>query len=169
MLPGFEGSATDAAVLRKALENGLSLPQSDYYLADGGYTKKNRLVLVPYQRTRYHLREIADAANARTQNKEELFNLRHARLQNVVERLIGIMKQRWRNLRDGPETGFSVQMQSLFVYALSSIRDFALDAGQTVDEDVTLPHSEPNGLEQDDAQDDIDSTATTGVDGQSLE
>lgn len=84
---------------------GFRLPSSHYVLADGGYSKKNRMLLVAYQRTRYHLREIADAQR-RPQTAQELFNLRHARLKNVIERLIGVMKKCWRILRDGPEIGF---------------------------------------------------------------
>lgn len=101
--PGYEGSAHDGTILRKAAQNGFQVPTgTHYYLADGGYSKKDRRVLVPYQKTRYHLREIADAQR-RPATKEELFNLRHARLRNVIERVIGILKKRWRILRDGPE------------------------------------------------------------------
>ncbi|GAB7341908.1 hypothetical protein MBLNU457_g0216t1 [Dothideomycetes sp. NU457] len=91
--PGYEGSAHDGTVLRRAIEKGFTLPLTHYYLGDGGYSKKHRMILVPYQKTRYHLREISDAQQ-RPQTKEELFNLRHARLRNCVERLNGVMKKR---------------------------------------------------------------------------
>lgn len=132
--PGYKGSANDGEVLKRAIRNGLNVPTTHYFLGDGGYSKKHRMVLVPYQKTRYHLREIQDARQ-RPETKEELFNLRHAVMRNVIERLIGVMKKRWRVLRDGPEIGFTPAIQSLFVYALAAVHNFALEHGQTVEED----------------------------------
>lgn len=105
-----------------------------YYLADGGYSKTDRILLVPYQKTRYHLREISDARR-RPESKEELFNLCHARLRNCIERLIGIMKRCWRILRGGPEMGFSIGTQCLFAFALAAVHKFAIEHGQTVEDD----------------------------------
>lgn len=129
--PYFEVSAHDDTVLRRSTEKGLLIPPTHYCLGDGGYSKEHRMVLVSYQRTRYHLREIADARR-RPSTKEELFNLRHTRLRNIIERLIGIMKKRWQILREGPEMGFDIVTQGLFVYALGAVHNFALTEGQTI-------------------------------------
>jgi hypothetical protein len=45
------------------------------------------------------------------QNKEELFNLRHAQARNVIERIFGVLKKRFRILRIGPEYNMTVQAQ----------------------------------------------------------
>ena len=43
---------------------------------------------------RYHLKEW-ERGNRRPQNKEELFNLRHSSLRNVIERTFGVLKKRF--------------------------------------------------------------------------
>lgn len=130
-LAGYEGSANDCTVLKKAKEpGGISVPTGHFYLANGGYSKKDKLVLVPYQKTRYYLREQA-AANQRLKTMEELFNLRHAQARNCVERLNGVLKERWPALRDGPNKGYSPRQQSRFVYSLVAVHNFILARGQT--------------------------------------
>lgn len=64
VLAGYEGSANDSTVLKKAQQLGLQLPNKRYFLADGGYSKLNSMLLVPYQRTRYHLKEFGAGAAA---------------------------------------------------------------------------------------------------------
>ena len=64
-----------------------------YYLADAGYAL-SKLCLVPYRGVRYHLKEWM-RGNQQPVNKEELFNLRHSSLRNVVERIFGVLKKRF--------------------------------------------------------------------------
>ncbi len=94
VLSGWEGSAHNGRVLTAAREQGFEAPPECYYLADAGYSTNSDLLLTPYQKTRYHLREFG-IASERPANKEELFNLRHAQLRNVVERVFGVFKQRF--------------------------------------------------------------------------
>lgn len=165
------GQANDNTVLRRAVENGLTIPPTHYYLADGGYSKKNRLVLVPFQRTRYHLREIG-AVQRRPQTKEELFNLRHSSLRNVIERLNGVLKKRWRVLRDGPEEGVSVAKHSLLVYAISAVHDFINQHGQSEAEDASIlaSLSEQSEIDAANTGDEYDhDTAAGGVEDGSLD
>jgi len=92
-LAGWEGTAHDAKVLRNALQLGFPLIDGKYYLADAGLGLDN-FCLVPYRGVRYHLKEWA-RARQRPQNREELFNLRHASLRNVIERIFGVVKKRF--------------------------------------------------------------------------
>ena len=57
------------------------------YLGDAGYAPTN-CGLTPYRRVRHpsHLQELA-IGDQRLQNNEELFNLRHSSLRNIIERI----------------------------------------------------------------------------------
>jgi hypothetical protein len=46
----------------------------------------------------------------RPQNKEELYNLRHASARNVVERIFGVTKNRFNILEQSPRYAMSVQV-----------------------------------------------------------
>lgn len=56
------------------------------------------------------------------QNKEELFNLRHSSARNVVERIFGIVKRRFRILLLPAE--FSIEIQAQIPSALCAIHNF---------------------------------------------
>ncbi|PNX90923.1 hypothetical protein L195_g047051 [Trifolium pratense] len=92
-LPGWEGSAGDSRVLRDALRRQyrLQIPNGKYFLVDAGYTNGPGF-LAPYRGTRYHLKEWIGNT---PQNYKELFNLRHSRARNVIERAFGVLKKRW--------------------------------------------------------------------------
>ncbi|KAL6137415.1 hypothetical protein ACLB2K_062707 [Fragaria x ananassa] len=85
VLPGWEGSASDSRVLRDAVTrpNGLRVPTGYYYLVDGGYTNGEGF-LAPYRGKRYHLSEWREGCMPI--NKEEYFNMKHAKARNVIER-----------------------------------------------------------------------------------
>jgi hypothetical protein len=55
-------------------------------------------------------------------NKEELFNLRHAQARNIIERIFGVLKRRFRILLIGPE--YSVEVQAKIPAALCAIHNF---------------------------------------------
>lgn len=100
---GVEGSAHDAHVLEiSGLYNELTkLPPHVFVLADAGYGITER-ILTPYRSTRYHLQEYSSTNGP--SNSKELFNLRHSKMRNVVERTIGILKRRWKILRFANES-----------------------------------------------------------------
>ncbi|KAF4041162.1 DDE superfamily endonuclease [Phytophthora infestans] len=93
---GAEGSAHDAMVLQWSKFLDL-VPDHFYVLADAGYGL-NKKVLTPYRGVRYHLKEWSKASG-RPKNGKELFNLRHSKARNVVERVIGVLKRRFKILR----------------------------------------------------------------------
>ncbi|KAG6098832.1 hypothetical protein E4U30_007522 [Claviceps sp. LM220 group G6] len=59
------------------------------------------------------------------------------------------MKKRWRILRDGPEQGFTMHQQSLFVYALAAVHNFCLQHGQTLEQDEDMLQGEDGGEDGD--------------------
>uniref|UniRef100_A0A453N9A2 DDE Tnp4 domain-containing protein n=1 Tax=Aegilops tauschii subsp. strangulata TaxID=200361 RepID=A0A453N9A2_AEGTS len=101
VLPGWEGSASDSRVLRDSTrtdrQDAFVVPHGRYYLADVGYTNGPGF-LAPFRSTRYHLKEWA-SSQQQPQNAKELYNLRHSRARNVVERTFGLWKKKWGILR----------------------------------------------------------------------
>ncbi|XP_047982534.1 uncharacterized protein LOC125223432 isoform X2 [Salvia hispanica] len=93
-LPGWEGSADDARILRDAVNrpNGLRVPIGNYYLCDNGYANSEGF-LTPYKGFRYHFKEWGPATE-RPQNAAESFNMHHTRARNVIERAFAVLKMR---------------------------------------------------------------------------
>jgi DDE superfamily endonuclease len=60
VLPGWEGSASDGRVFDDARRHSLAIPPGTYFLADAGFPTCAGLI-VPFTRTRYHLKEWARA------------------------------------------------------------------------------------------------------------
>jgi hypothetical protein len=87
---GWEGSTSDAGVLRSALAKGFHVPEGKFYLVDGGYANTTSFI-APYRGVRYHLSEFRRQGN-RYANYKELFNHRHAQLRNHIERAFGVLK-----------------------------------------------------------------------------
>ena len=75
----------------------------------------------PYRGVRYHLKEQYQSQQ-KPENKEKLFNLHHAQLRNVIERIFGILKRRFRILRTPPEYHFPTQVK--LVFALTVLHNF---------------------------------------------
>lgn len=129
---GWQGSAHDALVLKDAIAKGrFTPPAGKYFVADGGFYSTG-FMLIPYTKTRYHLREW-EAAAARPSNKEELFNLRHAQLRNVIERIFGVLKRKFKILQRPPE--FTIRQQVQLVLALTAVHNFIVDKGPGKDSD----------------------------------
>jgi hypothetical protein len=58
----------------------------------------------------------------RPRNKEELFNLRHSSARNVIERIFGVLKRRFRILLIAPE--YSLHIQARIPAALCAMHNF---------------------------------------------
>uniref|UniRef100_A0A8I6Y3I4 DDE Tnp4 domain-containing protein n=1 Tax=Hordeum vulgare subsp. vulgare TaxID=112509 RepID=A0A8I6Y3I4_HORVV len=97
VLPGWEGSSCDSRVLRDSMrtnrQDAFVLPHGKYYLADVGY-KSGPGFLAPFRSTRYHFEEWA-SSQQHPQTAKELYNLRHSRARNVVQRTFGLWKKKW--------------------------------------------------------------------------
>ncbi len=100
--PGWDRSQHDSQMLTDAAGNhGFTVLENKYYLADAGYFNSD-YTIISYQGVRYHLRE-QSLARQKPENAKELFNLRHSRLGNVVERIFGVDKKRFKILSSAPE------------------------------------------------------------------
>jgi hypothetical protein len=93
------------------------------------------------------LLELSFIGGYRPVNKEELFNLRHALARNVIERIFGVLKRRFRILLLAPE--YSLEIQAWIPAALCTIHNFIRT--HDVDENVVEPD-----LGDDEAQNDHD-------------
>lgn len=121
MLAGWEGSVNDGFLYSDAVENGgLRIPQGKFYLADAGFGATTGL-LVPFRGVRYHLREWA-AGNDKPRSREELFNLRHASFRNVVERIFGVVKRRWRVAHE--TSAYDLVTSAKIISALVALHNF---------------------------------------------
>ncbi|KAF5371195.1 hypothetical protein D9758_004156 [Tetrapyrgos nigripes] len=121
VLPGWEGSAADGAVWADARRTDLFIKPGTYLLADAGFPLCDAL-LTPYRGVRYHLKEWALGGGQQPRNKEELFNLRHARLRNAVERILGVFKCRFGLVSGVSE--YPEQTQIKFISAFAAIHNF---------------------------------------------
>ena len=121
--PGWEGSTHDVAVFKDAREKGeFHTPHGRYWLTDAGYIQADGYggqILAPYIGPRYYLIEWKKGRH-RPQMKEELFNLRHSQLRNVVKRVYGVFKIRFRIFQSARD-GLTMAMQVKLIYALSAV------------------------------------------------
>jgi hypothetical protein len=72
----------------------IALSEGKYLLGDANFANCDNC-LAPYRGVRYHPKEWA-LGNKTPQSKEELFNLRHWTLRNVIERSFRIVKLRFK-------------------------------------------------------------------------
>jgi hypothetical protein len=63
------------------------------------------------------LREWAQASDSRPSNPKELFNLRHSALRNIVERVFGVAKRKFKILRSQPEYPLTAQIKLVLALA----------------------------------------------------
>jgi len=87
---------------------------------DCGFANR-RQFLAPHRGVRYHLQDFAGHGND-PENEKELFNLRHASLRNVVERIFGIFKLRFTIFKSAPPFLFKTQAE--LVLACAALHNF---------------------------------------------
>jgi hypothetical protein len=97
VLSRWEGSTNTNWVLEDALTKDSPLLDGKYYLADAGCGLTLHTP-TPYRGVRFHLKEGATEAQ-RPRSKEELYNLRHTSLWNVIEGMFGILKGKFALLK----------------------------------------------------------------------
>ncbi|KAG8367126.1 hypothetical protein BUALT_Bualt16G0040100 [Buddleja alternifolia] len=147
LLKGWEGSAANCRVLRDAINrpHGLKVPHGNYYLCDNGYANGDGF-LTPYKGVRYHLDEWGEGSLS-PQNPHEYFNMYHSKARNVIERTIGLLKQRWAVLRS--QTFYSIQTQNRIIMACVLLHNFIQLEMQVdpLEDDLDSDNEENNGVE----------------------
>lgn len=97
--------------------------------------------------------------NDRPKNKEELFNLRHASARNVIERIFGVLKNRFRILLLAPE--YSLNIQARLPAALCAVHNF-ISAHEPL-ADIPLAGGDFGDLGDDGGPNDHDHIASAGA------
>ncbi|KAH6771138.1 nuclease HARBI1-like protein [Perilla frutescens var. hirtella] len=122
VLSGWECSAHDSKLLSDALSrtNDLQVPQGKYFLVDCGFANR-RPFLASLRGVRYHLKDFGGQGR-HPRNASELFNLRHASLRNVIERIFGVFKSRFTIFKTAPP--FSFRTQAELVLACAGLHNF---------------------------------------------
>ena len=117
------------------------LPIGKYYLADAGYTNGPGF-LAPFRSPRYHLKEWA-SSQQHPQTAKELYNLRHSRARNVVERTFGLWKKKWGILRT--QSFFDIKDQVTCVHWVFNKMHNILKNSYVKSELVAALNNDPNG------------------------
>ncbi|KAL6629467.1 hypothetical protein ACP70R_029232 [Stipagrostis hirtigluma subsp. patula] len=98
-------------------------PPGKYYLVDSGYPNRPGY-LAPYRGTKYHLPEFRNGQQPR--GMKETFNFLHSSLRNVVERAFGVLKEKWRILKEIPS--FPLGKQTHIIVACMALHNFIRDS-----------------------------------------
>jgi DDE superfamily endonuclease len=147
LLCGWEGSTADSTLWIESQRSGaVRIPKGRYVLGDDGFANCD-LVLTPYRGVRYHLREW-ERRNARPQNASELFNLRHAQLRNVVERIFGVLKNRFKILN--LPRAFKMEAQIRVVAVLCLLHNILIKIGEITEEEIGNDEGEIAGGDEED-------------------
>ncbi|XP_028771547.1 putative nuclease HARBI1 [Neltuma alba] len=132
VLPGWEGTASDSRIIKNALtrEDSLKISEGKYYLVDAGFMLTRGLI-TPYRGVRYHLKEYSKRNPPL--NHKELFNLRHAKLRNAIERAFGVLKKRFAILSNATEPTYGIKVQKTIIYACIILHNFLMSADPAED------------------------------------
>ena len=90
-----------------------------YYLVDSGYPNRKGF-LAPYKNNTYHIPDFR--REGPPTKKEEIFNHAHSSLRNCIERIFGILKNKWRILKGIPH--FDLVTQKRIIIACCVLHNF---------------------------------------------
>lgn len=125
-LADWEVLAYDGRVLEDAqLRHNFKTPERKYLLGDAGFSN-SKYVLAPHRGVRYHSRD-QRLVDKRPQAPEERHNLRHASLRNIIVRIFGVFKGKFRilikPLRNSNETQTHLIMGLVALYNIFRSRE----------------------------------------------
>ncbi|KAE8189196.1 hypothetical protein CF328_g6358 [Tilletia controversa] len=119
---GWEGSAADSMIYHRARQLSWRVPEGRVWLGDAGFPSCDSL-LVPFRGTRYHLKEWG-AGTELPRNAHELYNKKHASLRSVVERIFGVVQERFKILVSGCD--YDLATQAKVFPALAVVHNFVV-------------------------------------------
>ncbi|XP_041990238.1 uncharacterized protein LOC121741516 [Salvia splendens] len=96
------------------------LDLGNYFLYDNGYANAEGF-LTPFKGIRYHLNEWGEGTQ-KPQNARELFNLRHSKARNIIERAFVVLKMRWGVLRSA--SFYPIKTQIRMIMACFLLHNF---------------------------------------------
>ncbi|XP_042012294.1 uncharacterized protein LOC121760735 [Salvia splendens] len=91
-----------------------------YYLCDNAYANSEGFI-TPYKGLRYHLKEWGHGTQA-PQTADKLFNLKHSKARNVIERSFAVLKMRWGILRS--PSFYPIEVQTGLIIACFLLHNF---------------------------------------------
>lgn len=106
-----------------------------------------RQLITPYRGIRYHLKEYSQSNPPL--NYKELFNLRHAKLRNAIERAFGVLKKRFAIISNATEPTYGIKAQKMIIYACIILHNFLMHT----DPDEDLIREVDTDLEQNGSND----------------
>ncbi|XP_041995632.1 uncharacterized protein LOC121745734 [Salvia splendens] len=147
--PRMGGAAGDSRVLRDAVSrnNGFKVPQGCYYLCDNAYANCNGF-LTPYRGVRYHLKEWG-VGTEKPQDPKEMFNMRHTKARNIIERAFAVLKMRWGILRSA--SFYPIQTQIRLIMSCFLLHNFIRQEMDVDPVEVELDYDEPAILPEEDS------------------
>jgi hypothetical protein len=132
ILSGWEGSAHNRRVLADAQNRySFDTPKGKYWLRDASY-RNSEYVMSLYRGVRYYLKE-QQQADLRPNTAKELFNLRYVSLRNVIERIFGVVKRKFKIL--GSVAEYLIDTQIHLVLGLIALYNF-IRSQEDIQEDI---------------------------------
>lgn len=114
VLSGWEGSVADGFLFAKATaSHDLSIPPNKYYLADTGFVMTPKLML-PFREW--------SQGNDKPKDQQELYNLQNATARNVIERVFGVMKDRFKIIREANR--YDLKTNARIMSVLAALHNF---------------------------------------------
>ena len=95
---------------------------------DKGYACRDGY-MVPYNNTRYHQKQWVDTE---PEDAKEAFNKVHSSLRSCIERCFGVLKARWKILRQFDD-GFSLDTQVDIILSCFALNNYILHANSGAD------------------------------------
>ncbi|KAI9078526.1 hypothetical protein K1719_039464 [Acacia pycnantha] len=131
-----------------------SSSEGKYYLVDLGYSNMKGY-LAPFKGERYHIPDFRGCSQP--QGIQEVFNHAHSSLRNVIERTIGVWKNKWHILRDMKP--FPLIKQEKIIIATIALHNFIRKSGVD-DEEFDKCDLNPDYIPEGQEECDIDEEMT---------
>ena len=120
----FENRRHGAKALLDAKRSGLNVPAGKYVLASSDHGG-SAIALTPYLDVEFPVK--SEGIDSHTpQNKEELFNLRHAQLSTIAHKAFQVLHMRFQVLKFGRANQYSRIVQTRLLYTLSGLHNWII-------------------------------------------